>query len=131
RDLSGNVLADNASVNSGSEIWFVLYVDNPTDGPAFDIELLDQINQAQFTYIDGTLATTIVPAGSSDAAIWSGTWTPLSDNPDGDIGSVVDANPVDGQRDRMTIGTDTTQPNGQLDITTGTLQAFRFRVRVN
>ncbi|PLX97842.1 MAG: hypothetical protein C0623_14305, partial [Desulfuromonas sp.] len=33
RDLSGNVLADNASVNSGSEIWFVLYVDNPTDGP--------------------------------------------------------------------------------------------------
>ncbi len=130
RDLSGNVMPDGSSVPSGQEIFFVFFVDNYTDTPAFNITLIDQIDESQFTYIDGTLATTNVPSGSSDTAIWSGSWTFISQDPGGDIGSIVDSQ-SDGNRDRITVGNEPSQPNTQLDIPTGTLQAFRFRVRVN
>jgi hypothetical protein len=131
RDLSGNVLADGADVTSTNEIYFVLYVDNPTDAPAVDIQIRDQINEFQFTYITGSLATTNVPSGSSDAAIWLGPWTTLNDAQDIDVGAALDTAPVDGNRDLITIGAEPSQPNPQLGIPAGTLQAVRFRARVN
>lgn len=131
RDTSGNLLANGSSVPSGTDIYFVIYVDNPTDATATDVILLDQINESQFTYIDGSLATTNVPSGSSDATIWAGSWTLVSQDPGGDIGSIIDTAPTDGNRDRLTVGNEPSQPNGQLDIPTGTLQAIRFRVRIN
>ena len=131
RDLSGNILATNADVNSGSEIWFVLYVDNPTDGPAFDVALIDQLNESQFTYISGSLETKNLALGTPDATFWSDPWTLLSEDTDADIGSIIDTAPFDGNRDQVTIGTEASQPNGSLNIPDGTRQAIRFRVRVN
>ena len=131
RDLAGNVLTDGSNVASANEIYFVLFVDNLTDAPAFDIQIRDQINETQFTYIDGSLEVTSVASGSNDAAIWAGTWIGLSDIQDADTGSVLDTAPTDGNRDLVTIGAEPSQPNPQIDIPAGTLQAIRFRVRVN
>ena len=136
RDLAGTVLADGSDVTSNTEIYFVLYVDNPTDAVATNIQLRDQINEAQFTFIvdplNESLETTIVPSGSNDSAIWLGTWTKLTDSLDGDIGSAIDTSlPADSNPDLITIGAEPSQPNSQLDISAGTLQAIRFRVRVN
>jgi hypothetical protein len=130
-DMTGNVLADGSDVTSNNEIYFVLYVDNPTDAPAANIQIRDQIDEAQFTYIDGSLETTNVASGSNDATIWAGPWSGLNDSNDADIGSVLDTAPTDGNRDLLTIGAEPTQSNPQLDISARTLQAIRFRVRVN
>lgn len=132
RDLSGTVLADGTDVSAGQEIYFLLFVDNPTSGAALDVRLVDAIDDTGFTYIDNSLATALLPSGANDAAIWSGGWTPLSDAvglPD-DIASCLDSNAIPG-RDLLTVGADPTQTNQQLDIAAGTLRAIRFRVRVN
>ena len=42
RDPSGNVLPDAAPVSPGQDLWFVLYVDNPTAAAATDVRLNDQ-----------------------------------------------------------------------------------------
>lgn len=131
RNLAGTVLATGSDVASGNEIYFVLYVDNPTDVTALNIQLRDQLDESQFTYIAGTLETADLPSGSGDAAIWAGGWSSLSDNQDADIGSAVDSAPTDGNRDLITIGAEPTQPNAQLDISADRLRAVRFRVRVN
>ena len=61
RDLTGNVLPDNTDVVSGQEIYFVLYVDNPTTFAAGDLRIIDQLNETEFTYLPGSLESTIVP----------------------------------------------------------------------
>lgn len=135
RDLTGNVLADGSDVTSSNEIYFILYVDNSTAAPAFDVQLRDQINENQFTYINGSLETASVITGSNDTTIWLGPWltpwTTISNSPGDDIGSITDTAPTDGNSDLITLGDEPSQPNAQLDIPAGTLQAFRFRVRVN
>lgn len=132
RDLSGAVLANGANVTSGQTIYFVLFVDNTTSVTAIDIRMTDNLNQAQFTYIPNGFETTAVPSGSSDAAIWAGTWTPQTDAvgaPD-DLASAQDTAPPVGV-DRITIGAVTGQANQRLDIPGNNLRAFRFRVTVN
>src|SRR5438552_7269448 len=54
RDLRGDVLPDGANVAAGQDIWFVLYVDNPTPYPADDVELTDLLDESQFTYAPGS-----------------------------------------------------------------------------
>jgi len=132
RDLTGTVLADGTDVTAGQEIYFLLFVDNPTAGAALDVRLVDVIDDVGFTYLDNSLETALLPSGASDAAIWSGTWTALTDAvgaPD-DIASCQDTNATPG-RDLLTVGADPAQSNQQLDIPAGSLRAIRFRVRVN
>ena len=132
RDLPGTVLAPNANVAPGQEIYFVLYVDNITDvlAPQFTIE--DALNETQFTYVANSLETTTVASGSNAAARWAGTWTPLTDavgGPD-DAASIVDSGgPPD--LDHLAIGDVTGQVNQPLLIPTQTQWAIRFRVTVN
>lgn len=132
RDLAGAVLPDNADVTSGRVIYFVLCVDNPTLFPAGDLRLTDLLNEAEFTYIPGSIETAVIPAGSTNDAIWNGTWTALSDGPGApdDIASITDSGGPAG-RDRLTIGAVAGQANRTLNIPAASLQAIRFRVRVN
>jgi hypothetical protein len=132
RDLAGAVLPDGTNVSSGQVIYFVIYVDNGTVAAASDIRITDLINETQFTYILNTLETTVVPAGSNDAAIWAGAWALLTDavgGPD-DIASFTDTAAPAGL-DRLTVGAVTGQVNQTLDIPGGSLRAVRFRVTVN
>jgi hypothetical protein len=132
RDLTGTILADGTNVSAGQEIYFLLFVDNPTAGPALDLRLTDVIDDIGFTYLDNSIETSLSPTGASDAAIWSAAWTPLTDAigaPD-DTASCQDTNATPG-RDLLTIGAEPAQINQQLDIPAGSLRAIRFRVRVN
>ena len=132
RDISGTVLADGTNVSAGQDIYFLLFVDNPTAGPALDLRLTDVIDDLGFTYFDNSLETSLSPSGSNDTDIWNVIWTPLTDTvgaPD-DGGSCLDTNATPG-RDLLTIGAEPAQTNQQIDIPAGSLRAIRFRVRVN
>ena len=132
RDLAGTVLPDGTTVSPGQELYFVLYVDNPTSFAASDLRIADAIDELQFTYVPDSLEQTVVPSGSGDAAIWAGAWTPLTDAlgaPD-DEASIVDSGGPPGV-DRATVGAEPSQANRPLDVPASSLRAVRFRVRVN
>lgn len=131
RDLSGAVLPNGSNVFSGQQLYFVLYVDNPTITAGADLQVIDLLNEAEFTYLPNSLETTVVAAGSSNAAIWAGVWTPLTDvtgAPD-DIASFVDSGDPAGA-DRLTIGAVPGQTNQMLSLGAGSLRAIRFKVIV-
>ena len=131
RDPSGNIIPDGTDVSSSTIIYFVLYVDNPTDADAYDVQIRDQINETQFLYQAGTLATTEVPTGSNDTAIWNGIWIPQFDPQDADICSALDtSSPTNPEPDLITCGSDSLQPNPRMPISAGTLKAIRFQVEV-
>jgi uncharacterized repeat protein (TIGR01451 family) len=130
RDLTGTVLPNGSSVDQGQELYFVLYVDNSANFPATDIRITDLLDEAQFTYVDGSLERTDVPTGSNDAAIWAGIWTGLTDGASDDEASAGDSGGPAG-RDRITIGAVPSQSNAQVDLSGQTLIAVRFRVTVN
>jgi hypothetical protein len=132
RDLSGTVMPGGSNVVSGQEIYFVLLVDNSSPFAAADLRITDQLNELEFTYLPGTVETTVVAAGSDDAAIWAGTWNALSDSLGGpdDGASILDTGgPAD--RDRLTIGSVPGQANQLMDVPGSSIRAVRFRVRVN
>lgn len=132
RDLTGTVLSNGATVTQGNVIYFLLYVSNPTPYPAGDIRISDLLNETDFSYLPGSLETTVVPSAATNAQIWNGAWTPLSDDlgaPD-DIASITDSGGPPG-RDKLTVGAVAGQANRSLNIPAASLQAVRFRVRVN
>ena len=132
RDLAGNVLADGTDVASNQEIYFVLYIDNPTDVTAYRITINDAIDESQFTYVPDSLETTAVASGSDDVARWAGTWSSLTDMlgaPDDEASMVDSGGPPD--LDRLAIGDVSGQANLPLSIPAQTQWAIRFRVRVD
>ena len=131
RNLTGNVLPDAAPVSPGQDLWFVLYVDNPSAAAATDVRLNDQLDEAAFDYLPGSLEKTVVPSGTSDAGLWAASWTPLSDAlgaPD-DEASALDTGGPPGV-DRVSVGAVSGQQNAVLDLPAGSRAAVRFRVRV-
>jgi hypothetical protein len=132
RDPAGTVLPDMAPVSPGQRVYFLLYVDNPTVALASDLRVTDPLDESRFTYLPGTLEQTLVPSGSSDAAIWAGSWTPLTDAvgaPD-DGASATDTGGPPGA-DRITAGAVPGQANTGVGIPAATLWAIRFQARVN
>jgi hypothetical protein len=132
RDTGGLVLPDGADVYPGQEIYFVLYVDNPTAFVTDDIRISDAIDESQFTYVTDTLEEALVPSGSDDGTIWAGPWTPLTDQlgaPD-DPASILDTGGPSSP-DLITVGMETGQVNQRFTLPGGSLGAVRFRVRVN
>lgn len=131
RDLSGAVLPNGANVASGQQIYFVLYVDNPTAVIAADIRITDLLNESQFTYVPNSIETTSVPTGSTNIAIWGSPWAAVTDGvgaPD-DIGSITNSGGPAGL-DKVTIGAVLGQANQVLNIPGNTLRAIRFKVTV-
>ena len=132
RDLGGAVLPADAPVTSGQTLYFVLYIDNPTNFVADALTITDLLDESQFTYVAGTIESTSVASGASDAAIWAGTWTPLTDAlgaPD-DVASFTDSGGA-SEPDRFTAGAVSGQANAPLGIPAHSLRAVRFRVRVD
>jgi hypothetical protein len=132
RDLTGTVLAANADVNPGQEIYFVLYVDNITDYAAYHLTIQDAIDETQFTYVADSLESTNVVSGADAATRWAGLWTPLTDASGGpdDEASILDTGgPPDS--DLLTVGDVPGQPNLFLQVPAQTQWAIRFRVRVD
>jgi len=132
RDPGGAVLPANAPVTAGQTIWFVLYIDNPTDFAADALTLTDLLDESQFTYVAGSIESTLVASGANDAVIWAGTWTPLTDAlgaPD-DVASFTDSGGA-AEPDRFTAGAVSGQANAPLSIPAHSLRAVRFRVRVD
>ena len=132
RDLTGTLLPAGSQVTQGNTIYFVLYVNNPTPYPAGDVRITDLLNEAEFSYLPGSLESTVVPSSASNAALWNGAWTPLSDDLGGpdDIAAITDSGGPPG-RDKLTVGAVAGQANRTLNIPAASLQAIRFRVRVN
>ena len=132
RDLTGNVLPFNANVVSGQEIWFVLFVDNSSPIAAGVLQITDQLNELEFTYLPDSIEMTVVPTGSGDAAIWAGSWVSVSDTlggPDDGVSIIDTGGPAD--KDRLTVGSVPGQANQALDVPGSSIRAVRFRVRVN
>jgi len=132
RDLTGAVLAVNADVNPGQEIYFVLYVDNITDFAAYRLTIQDAIDETQFTYVADSLETTSVVSGADAATRWAGLWTPLTDalgGPDDEASILDTGGPADP--DLLTVGDLPGQANLFLQIPAQTQWAIRFRVRVD
>jgi hypothetical protein len=132
RDLAGTVLAANADVNPGQEIYFVLYIDNITDFAAYRLTIQDAIDETQFTVVADSLETTSVVSGADAATRWAGLWTPLTDSLGGpdDEASILDTGGPTGP-DLLTVGDVPGQANLFLQIPAQTQWAIRFRVRVN
>ena len=132
RDLAGNVLPDGSNVTSGQIVYFVLYVDNTSPIAAGDLQITDQLNELEFTYIPDSIEMTVVPTGSTDAAIWAGSWNSLSDTlgAPNDGASILDTGGP-AVPDRLTIGSVPGQVNQALDVPGSSIRAVRFRVRVN
>ena len=131
RDLFGNVIPDGSNVNTGQDIYFVLYVDNFTSYSASDIQITDLLDETAFTYIPNSIETALVPTGYNDAAIWAGTWNALTDSvgvPD-DVASITDSGGA-SEVDRLTIGGVSGQVNQIVNISGNSLRAYRFRVTV-
>lgn len=130
RDANGAVLAPGAEVLPGQEIYFLLYVENPTDYPAADIRISDFLNTSEFAFVPGSLEMATRPAGSDDAALWAGAWQPVTDaagSPPDDEGA---AGPDDGGIRHLSFGAVPSQANRALVLAPHTLRAVRFRVRV-
>ena len=132
RDLAGTVLPDGGDVSPAQEIYFVLYVDNPTGVPAADLRITDLLDESQFAYVNDSLEQTVVATGSDDATIWAGVWTALTDNPGApdDIASATDTGGP-SSRDRVTVGAEALQANQVADVPALSIRAIRFRVTVN
>jgi hypothetical protein len=132
RDLAGTVLAANADVNPGQEIYFVLYIDNITDFAAYRLTIQDAIDETQFTVVADSLETTSVVSGADAATRWAGFWTPLTDalgGPDDEASILDTGGPADP--DLLTVGDVPGQANLFLQIPAQTQWTIRFRVRVN
>ncbi len=131
-DLAGVNLPNGATVAPGQVIYFVLYVDNVTAFAADDIRITNLLNEAQFSYVPNSLETTVMPTGSTNAVIWAGAWSSLTDGvgaPD-DVASFTD-NGDTPALDRLTIGAVSGQANQVLSMAGNVLRAVRFRVIVN
>ena len=130
RTLAGAVLPGGSNVAAGQEIYFVLYVDNPAGMVSADQRITDLLDETAFGYVAGTLAYTTVPSGSSNAAIWAGAWTALTDAVGGaDAASIMDTGGLPDP-DRLTVGAVPVQVNQTVSIPANTLWAVRFRVLV-
>ena len=130
RGLDGSVLPPGADVETDSEIYFLLLVENPTVAPGQDLQIADALDENAFLYIEGSLETATAPSGSTDSQLWSAAWRSLTDQPGSmDSGSAVDSGGDTGI-DRITIGAHPDQTNQSVAVPAGSIVAYRFRVRV-
>lgn len=149
RDLNGNVLGATVSMASGTQFYFVLYVDNTTDLDLSDVRLIDAVDTSGTGFtVDNTSFQILNTVGSpgiemtagndtawTAAGTGGGTWNGLTWN---SLTAAVDADQLDWNvtvANRVTIGN--VGGNGQLNIVKSTQAnkttdprrvAFRFKV---
>jgi uncharacterized repeat protein (TIGR01451 family) len=85
----GSPLATGDTLARGTEVRFVIYVDNTTTFPLNDVSIQDVLDPA-FTYITASMkASNAISTGASQAFIYStvNAAATVTDGPDGDVGS--------------------------------------------
>lgn len=120
---NGTQLASGATLPHGTEVRFVIYVDNTTNFPLNDVSIQDILDPT-FAYQAGSMKVdnTIV-SGATEAVIYStvnavaGT---VTDAVDGDVASVTGAT--------INAGDQNEAGNNQLDIAANRVWAILFRV---
>ncbi len=130
-------LASPVSAPVGSTLVFLVYVKNPTATTVTDIRINDNLDEAGFAYVAGSLRRTnnLTPPSNtaSDLAIFTATGNVSSqgllDGVDADVASAMDTGGPAGP-DRITVGAATGQANAPLDIAANSTFALRFKVRV-
>jgi len=146
RDLSGNDLGATATIPSGVQFYFVLYVDNTASVDLSDVRFVDAIDTGAFTVDIASfqiLNTVVSPgiemtAGNDTAWAGSASWNALTWN---SLTVAVDVDQLDwnlSTANQVTVGLG--GGNGQLDIVKSTQAdpttdprrvAVRFKVTMN
>lgn len=143
-DAACNSSATSTAVLTGTEVVFVIYVDNTTSINANNVRFQDAIDDITagpdyfefqtdtFAAGKGIMIATGIGTGSSKAAIWTAlsSGTSLTNALDGSTGT----NEYCGidttvSPDLLTCGGDASSPNNdQVDITNSTITAIKFHV---
>jgi len=117
----GTQLTTGATLPRGTEVRFVIYVDNTTTFPLSDVSVQDVLDPA-FGYITGSMkASNAISTGVSQAVIYStvnavaGT---VSDAVDGDVGSFAGVTIDAGNQNAA---------NSTLDVAGSSVWAILFR----
>jgi uncharacterized repeat protein (TIGR01451 family) len=120
---NGTQLTSGATLPRGTEVRFVVYIDNPTLFPLNDVSIQDVLDPA-FAYQTGSMKVdNSLSSGAAQALIYStvnavaGT---VSDAIDGDVASAVGVT--------IDVGNSVVGGNGQLDVAADSVWAFLFRV---
>lgn len=125
RHLDGTLLADSAVVPAGTKIYFVIYIDNPTDTDVTDISIFDTVvlGPGGFAVVDNTFeilneAGPGIDMNAANDTAWAGTssWNSLNWSPQTDTGSddYLDWNVT--TPDTLTVGSAGAVANRQLDV---------------
>jgi uncharacterized repeat protein (TIGR01451 family) len=120
---NGTQLTSGAVLPRGTEVRFVIYVDNPTLFPISDVSIQDVLDPA-FAYQAGSMKVdNSLSSGATQAQIYStvnAVAGNVSDAVDGDVGSVSGAT--------IDMGNSVVGGNGQLDVAADSVWAVLFRV---
>lgn len=119
----GTQLASGVSVPKGTNVRFLVYVDNTTTIPVADVNAADVLD-ALFAYQAGTIKVdNSVATGATAAAIYA------SVNATGALGDAVDGSDVAGISG-TTVSAGSGAGNQQLDIAASSVWAMLFEVEV-
>lgn len=120
---NGTQLTSGATLPRGTEVRFVIYIDNPTLFPLNDVSVQDVLDPA-FAYQAGSMKVdNSLSSGAAQALIYStvnavaGT---VSDAIDGDVASAVGVT--------IDVGNSVVGGNGQLDVAADSVWAVLFKV---
>jgi hypothetical protein len=118
----GSALSDGAGLPAGTQVQFLIYINNTNAFTVYDVNLQDALNAADFVYSANTVRfATIASAGFTAAGLRSQIITDDTgtDGADGDVVSAA-ANTVSAG--------DIVGGNGQLDIPANTAWGMLFTV---
>lgn len=118
---NGSQLTSGATLPRGTEVRFVIYIDNTTNVPLTDVSVQDVLDptfayQAGSMKVDNTLAS-----GATQAVIYS-TVNAVA----GTVSDAIDANVASAVGVTIDVG-DQNAANGQLDINANSVWAILFR----
>lgn len=134
RTLNGRILTAQDAVARGQRIWFVFIIENDVESALEDVQLLDELLDSEFEYVNGSLQEIRIDSngvsfnGGEEDSIWKSTWRDLSDGKDNDIVSVNALQKNGAKGHSIAVGG--SQNDGALNISANTLWALRFQVRV-
>jgi len=119
----GTQLTSGATLPRGTEVRFVIYIDNTTNFPINDVSIQDVLDPA-FAYQAGSmLVDNTIPAGSTQAVIYTtvnNSGTALTDASGDDVASLTGAT--------INVGDQVDAGNSQLDAAANRVWAVLFKV---
>ncbi len=117
----GTQLVTGSTLPRGTEVRFVIYVDNTTTFPLSDVSVQDVLDPA-FLYIGGSMKVdNTIASGVSQAVIYTtvnNAGTIITDGPDGDVGSFAGVTIDAGNQNAA---------NSTLDVAASSVWAILFR----